>query len=146
MQRDNNTIKTFDARKKKKRLYTPKRFYVARDGHKCNSMKEVEIDNFLYFNKIPHEKPRKASFKGKYYKNSYRCPDWIIDNVFVEYFGGEGWLKKYDENVKFKEEMLKRGRKEYIILKEKDDYVKILYKKFHKIAGRQHKKLEELSF
>jgi hypothetical protein len=142
MQRNNNTIKRFDTRRKRKRLYTPQAIYVAKDGHKCNSMREVEIDDFLYIHKIPHDKPLKASFKGQYYSNSYRCPDWIIDNVFIEYFGGEGWLKKYEKNAKWKEEELKRGRREYIILREKDDYVKILYKRFHKIAGK-HKKLED---
>lgn len=137
----NKTIRRFDTRRKKKRLYTPKAFYVAKDGHKCNSMKEVEIDNFLYIHKIPHDKPRKASFKGQYYQHSYRCPDWIINNIFVEYFGGEGWLKKYEKNAECKEEELKGREREYIILREKDDYVKILYKKFHNIAGKT-KKLE----
>ncbi len=52
----------------------------AKDGHKCNSISEIIIDDWLFENNIFHnrEKP--------YPKGRYLC-DFVIGDIFIEFFG-----------------------------------------------------------
>jgi len=79
-------------------------FTIARDGHKCDSISEAIIDNWLTKNKIVHE-------RNKNYPNSKHLADWSIrnGNTFVEYFGLARDSKRYDETIKTKRDICKRN-------------------------------------
>ena len=70
--------------------------YIAKDGHKCDSMAEKIIDDWLFVRKIKHE--------TKVPYNHHRMTaDFKIDNTYVEFFGLQGEVKSYDRLVKEKE-------------------------------------------
>lgn len=70
--------------------------YMAKDGHKCDSMAEKIIDDWLFVRKIEHK--TKVS-----YDYHQMTADFKIGDVFVEFFGLQGQLEKYDKLVKKKE-------------------------------------------
>ncbi len=73
----------------------------ANDGDYCDSTWEVNIDNFLDDNKIPHKKPKNANY-NEYYNNTYMYPDWVIDEKMIELFGAtyiEGYLEKMEYKI-----------------------------------------------
>ena len=70
--------------------------YIARDGHKCDSLAEKIIDDWLFKREIKHE--TKVS-----YNHHNMTADFKIGNTYVEFFGLRGQLKKYDQLVKQKE-------------------------------------------
>ncbi len=69
-------------------LPTPRGFRcVARDGHECNSLVELEIDNWLFTHGVPHEReplyPRHPS-----YNPSMRLrADFLVGRTYIEYAG-----------------------------------------------------------
>ncbi len=71
----------------------------AADGHLCDSVSELLIDNWLYENKIPHE--RDAHYPGTHHKS-----DWAImieeQKTFVEYFGLANDSPRYDRAIEEK--------------------------------------------
>lgn len=64
--------------------------YIAQDGHKCDSMAERIIDDWLYRRKIIHKR------SVPYPNNEKFTADFVIGNKWVEYFGLSGNLKRYD--------------------------------------------------
>ncbi len=71
--------------------------YISNDGHKCDSLAEKVIDDWLTFKNINHSKsPR--------YPNSKFTSDFKIGETYIEFFGLANGLNKYD---KLKEEKLK---------------------------------------
>ena len=62
---------------------------IANDGHLCLSMAEKIIDDWLFANKIAHE-------KEPLYPNSRMRADFKIEDTFIEYFGLTG-KEFYDE-------------------------------------------------
>ena len=69
--------------------------YIARDGHKCDSLAEKIIDDWLYARKISH-------LKNVRYINSRYTADFVVDNTYIEFFGLQGQLKSYDALMKKK--------------------------------------------
>lgn len=69
----------------------------ALDGHKCDSISEAIIDNWLYKQKIPHSRDI------VYPKGNYKS-DWSLKNgkVFVEYFGLAKDSPRYDASISAK--------------------------------------------
>jgi hypothetical protein len=71
----------------------------ALDGHLCDSISELLIDNWLYDNNISHE--RDAHYPGTHHK-----ADWEISigsqKIFVEYFGLANDSPRYDRAIKEK--------------------------------------------
>lgn len=60
-----------------------RRICIARDGHICNSVSELIIDNWLHKHNITHQKEAPYP-KGKF------VADWAIaTNTLVEYFSKE---------------------------------------------------------
>ncbi len=53
---------------------------TAKDGHKCKSLGEKVIDDWLFDHDIPHE-------KEVCYPFSRMRADWRIFDAFIEYFG-----------------------------------------------------------
>lgn len=74
--------------------------YIASDGHKCDSLAEKIIDDWMYLRKIPHE------IKVPYGKNRMTA-DFKVNGTLIEFFGLNGELKSYDRIVKKKEKLWK---------------------------------------
>lgn len=103
--------------------------FIANDGHKCDSLAEKIIDDWLYRKKIKHK------INVPYPGNTSNPPltaDFIVENLWIEFFGLNGELAKYDRNRKKK---LKLVKVHYLNLIEiypqdlfpKNKLVKILY-------------------
>jgi len=74
--------------------------YIAEDGHKCDSMAEKIIDDWLFIKKIKH--------KTKVpYKHHRMTADFKINDIYVEFFGLQGKIESYDKLIKEKEEHYK---------------------------------------
>jgi hypothetical protein len=72
---------------------------LAKDGHACLSLGEKTIDDFLYYHAIPHEK------EPRYPEGNFRG-DFLVDSVFVEYFGLRG-DPDYDAKTRRKQRICK---------------------------------------
>lgn len=71
--------------------------YISKDNHKCDSSKEVTIDNFLYNNNINH------SVHELYPNSNFKC-DFKIKNIYIEYAGLTDKLnykKDIERKIKF---------------------------------------------
>ncbi len=73
---------------------------LARDGHVCLSLGEKTIDDFLHTFGIYHEK------EPRYPEGNFRA-DFVVDGVFIEYFGLTG-NNDYDAKTKLKQELCKK--------------------------------------
>ena len=69
--------------------------YISKDGHKCDSLAEKIIDDWLFTRKIFHE--RSVPYKGTRY-----TADFKIGNTLIEFFGLHNQLKRYDALMKEK--------------------------------------------
>ncbi len=94
----------------------------ALDGHLCDSISELLIDNWLYKNKIPHE-------RDAYYPETHHKADWEIPaknkKIFVEYFGLANDSPRYDRAVKEKIGLCNKHKISLISIYPKDIYPKI---------------------
>lgn len=70
--------------------------HIANDGHKCDSLAEKIIDDWLFARKIIHKRKVPYNFRRM-------TADFKINNTYVEFLGLQGELKSYDELVKAKE-------------------------------------------
>jgi len=102
------------------------RIHVAKDGHRCDSLTEKIIDDWLFKNKIEHE-------RNVFYPNSRYTADFKINNKFVEFFGLKGELKSYDKNLEIKEEIARKNNIELIGIYPKDLFPKNNLSKIIKI-------------
>lgn len=75
---------------------------LAADGHLCFSLGEKTIDDFLYYNKISHEK------EPKYPDSNYKA-DFMVEDTFIEYFGLIGY-KNYDKKIQLKRDICKKNK------------------------------------
>lgn len=90
----------------------------AKDGHSCNSISEVIIDNWLFTNHIPHKR------EYLYPEGNYRC-DFVVNGIFIEFFGLVNAPKvssKYNQIISKKRKLCKKFRIPLIELFEKDLY------------------------
>lgn len=94
----------------------------ANDGHLCDSVSEILIDNWLYKNHIIHE-------KDVCYPTTQHKADWKLfsknKQVFVEYFGLANDSPRYDRSIKEKEMLCKKQNISLISIYPKDLYPKI---------------------
>lgn len=94
----------------------------ASDGHLCDSISELLIDNWLTKNKIPHER------NTPYPKTNHRA-DWAISigsqKVFVEYFGLARDSPRYDRSITKKKTLCRRHKIKLIEVYPWDLYPKI---------------------
>ncbi len=65
--------------------------YVAKDGHRCDSLAEKIIDEWLSRRKIKHERNFPYTSKDKF------TVDFKVGDYWIEFFGLSGELKRYDE-------------------------------------------------
>jgi hypothetical protein len=73
---------------------------LARDGHVCLSLGEKTIDDFLYSHAIAHEK------EPRYPEGNFRA-DFVVDGIFIEYFGLTG-NSEYDAKTQLKQRLCKK--------------------------------------
>jgi len=73
---------------------------LAKDGHVCLSLGEKTIDDTLNTLRIHHEK------EGPYPEGHFRA-DFVVKDVFIEYFGLSGDTT-YDERTTLKQEICKK--------------------------------------
>lgn len=92
----------------------------AEDGHLCDSISEVLVDNWLARNGIPHQ-------RDIIYPKSHYKADWGIDNdkIFIEYFGLAGDSPRYDRSMEIKRKFCQEARIKLIEIYPKDLYPKI---------------------
>jgi len=91
---------------------------IAKDGHKCDSLAEKIIDDYLYSNKIIHV--RNFQYPG----NKKFTVDFKIEDMWVEFFGLSGQLKRYDELMSQKLDIVKRYKLKLIKLYLRDLFPK----------------------
>lgn len=65
--------------------------YIAKDGHKCDSLAEKIIDDWLFAHNIDHK--RRIEYPGNHSLNV----DFVVGDYWVEFFGLAGEHKRYDE-------------------------------------------------
>lgn len=65
--------------------------HIATDGHKCDSLSEKIIDDWLSARKIGHK--RSVHYPG----NDGLTSDFLLGDCWIEFFGLYGQHKKYDE-------------------------------------------------
>ena len=94
----------------------------AKDGHLCDSVSEVLIDDWLYKNNILHE-------KDAHYPDTNHKADWTIisngNKIFIEYFGLANDSPRYDRCIKEKEVLCEKQNIPLIAIYPKDLYPKI---------------------
>ena len=92
---------------------------LANDGHLCNSLAEKEIDDWLFKNKIQHEKEPLYPTHEKYNPNTRKRADWLVNDIFIEYFGLVG-DNKYDKSILEKKQIATENNIELIEIYPKD--------------------------
>lgn len=88
--------------------------HIANDGHKCDSIAEKIIDDWLYARKIKHKRA------VPYPENSLLTADFVIKNSWIEFFGLAGDLREYDILVKRKQILARKHRLHLIEIYPKD--------------------------
>lgn len=73
---------------------------LAKDGHVCLSLGEKTIDDFLHSHGIAHEK------EPHYPERNFRA-DFLVDGIFIEYFGLKG-NPDYDAKTRLKQRICKK--------------------------------------
>lgn len=75
------------------------------DGHICDSVSELLIDNWLTKNKIKHE-------RNAPYPNTNHRSDWVVnlqgETIFVEYFGLAKDSPRYDRSIRKKKSLCQK--------------------------------------
>jgi hypothetical protein len=92
--------------------------HLANDGHKCDSLAEKIIDDWLYARKIPHKR------MVPYPQNKKLTADFVVNNYWVEFFGLAGQHKTYDKLMRRKLYLAKRNRLNFIKIIPKDLFPK----------------------
>lgn len=78
---------------------------ISKDGHKCYSLAEKRIDDWLFENNIPHIREPNYPSHNKYNPNGNRRADWkVAENTFIEYFGMVG-NDEYDKKIEQKKSL-----------------------------------------
>jgi len=70
--------------------------FIANDGHKCDSLSEKIIDDWLNARKIEHK------INVPYPGNNRFTADFVVGNYWIEFFGLSGEHERYDELKKQK--------------------------------------------
>lgn len=92
--------------------------YLAKDGHTCDSMAEKTVDDWLYKNGVEHQ-----VHVPYLWHNGMKC-DFLIGDTWVEIFGLEGNIARYDELKKQKLHLVEQFKLKLLCLSLKDVYSK----------------------
>lgn len=91
--------------------------HEASDGHICDSFAEKIIDDWLYHRDIGHEKSVR-------YPDSKLKSDFLVGDVYIEFFGLHGSSVKYDRYMEQKLKMIKERDLKLLDLYPKDLFPK----------------------
>lgn len=102
------------------------------DGHLCNSVSELLIDNWLTKHHIGHAK------EVPYPVGKYKT-DWMLNqNTYIEYFGLAKDSKRYDADIKVKQSLCKKYKINLIEIYAKDLFpINLLHNKLKVIKSSQ---------
>lgn len=105
---------------------------VALDGHRCDSISEAIIDNWLTKNRIAH-------FRNAPYPSTKHKADWGVgERIFIEYFGLAADSPRYDRSIQVKRELCLKHNMRLIEVYAKDLYPTIkldeVLKELHLLA------------
>lgn len=75
--------------------------HYANDGHKCDSLAEKIIDDWLFSRNIQHE-------RNIHYFDTKFTADFKIGDTFIEFFGLHGQLKRYDVLMRKKMKLIQQ--------------------------------------
>ncbi len=84
--------------------------YVSKDGHTCDSLAEMIIDDWLSENKIKHLR------SVVYPDNPRLTTDFVIDDYWIEFFGLQGQHQRYDQLREEKLRIVKAHKLQFIEL------------------------------
>jgi len=88
--------------------------YIANDGHKCDSLSEKIIDDWLTVRKIKHQR------NISYPENKSLTVDFVTKKYWIEFFGLAGEIKNYDRLLKKKQTLAKKYKLPLIEIYPKD--------------------------
>lgn len=88
--------------------------HIANDGHKCDSLAEKIIDDWLYARRIKHKR------MVPYPSNKSLTADFVTRNNWIEFFGLAGEIKEYDRLLKKKRMLSKKYKFPLIEIYPKD--------------------------
>lgn len=102
----------------------------AKDGHLCNSVSEIIIDDWLFKNNIKHKR------EYLYPEGKCRC-DFVISGIFIEFFGlaNTNLVPEYNNIMERKRKLCKRYNIPLVELYEKD---------LHNLDKSLNKRLEDI--
>jgi len=92
--------------------------FTANDGHRCDSLSEKIIDDWLYARRIKHK------INYPYPGNGGFTADFKVGEYWIEYFGLSGQLKKYDELKGIKSTLAKLHKLNFIEIYPRDLFPK----------------------
>ncbi len=91
--------------------------FMAKDGHRCDSLSEKIIDDWLFTKKIFH-------LRNARYLNTLFTADFKVNDIFIEFFGLAGALKTYDKLMMKKLKIIKKNNLRLIKIFPKDLFPK----------------------
>jgi len=92
--------------------------YIANDGHKCDSLAEKIIDDWLTARKIKHK------INVPYPENKSFTADFVVNGKWIEFFGLDGELRSYDQLKKRKLNLVKKHHLKLIAIYPQDLFPK----------------------
>lgn len=99
--------------------------HIAKDGHKCDSLAEKIIDDYLFRHNIQHERCIP-------YPESECTADFKIGDKWLEYFGLAGEHKRYEQLRRQKQRMVRKFKLNMIEIYPKDLFKN---KELHRLLG-----------
>lgn len=91
--------------------------YIANDGHKCDSLSEKIIDDWLFARKISHE-------IHVLYEETSMTADFKVGGVLIEFLGLVGEVRRYDQLLEEKRGLWKERNLKVIEVYPKDIFPK----------------------
>lgn len=92
--------------------------HIASDGHKCDSLTEKIIDEWLHSKNIPHDRT------VPYPEQSRMTCDFRVGKYFIEFFGLDGQHKEYSRLANKKRRLAKKHKLNLIEIAPRDIFPK----------------------
>jgi len=112
------------------------------DGHMADSISEKMVDEWLFENKIKHERSKIYPGNNGMFNCDFYLPDY---DIWLEYFGLIGQVEEYDKGVELKRQIAKDNNLNFIEIIPSDLYPKNRLDSFlTRIKGGEMVKRESL--
>ena len=90
-----------------------------KDGHMADSISEKMVDEWLFSNKINHERNKIYPGNNGLFNCDFYLPDY---DIWIEYFGLIGQVEEYDKGVELKRQIVKDNNLKFIEIIPSDLY------------------------